>query len=298
MSAPLAPQPFLSRSLRSTPSLGTLTLPSPRGVSPAFSESSVISSSDFIARSPRPRFFEDLPPPSPPPTGPLPEVPSHGPYSHLVPQIKRGRQSPFPTQGVLPVQEVSRLIERTERRRLEAQVGIQPESMDDDINNDVHDDLLQLTDGVVLVPPSLPHSDVQEDDYDWPDDESVRPDVAQFYFYESPSSSGITSSRVAPGPSPDEPDDFSTYKFPFVRSFSSENLPPSPMTPAVPSGIHSYYFEHGRDGGGEDGEGRSQFFDEDDENNHVMRTRFVARVADAFHGAEKTRPVPKLLRPF
>jgi hypothetical protein len=297
MSAPLAPQPFLSRSLRSTPSLGILTQPVPRGVSPAFSESSVISSSDFIVRSPRPRFFEDLPPPSPPPTGPLPEVPSHGPYSHLVPQIRRGRQSPFPTQGILPVQEVSRLIERTERRRLEAQVGIQPESMDDDINNDVLDDLPQLTDRVVLVPPS-PHSDIQEDEYDWPDDESVRPDVAQFYFYESPSSSGITTSRVAPGPSPDESHGFSTYKFPFVRSFSSENLPPSPMTPAVPSGIDSYYFEHGQDGGGEDSEGRSQFFENDDADNHVMRTRFVARVADAFHGAEKTPAVPKLLRPF
>jgi hypothetical protein len=169
--------------------------------------------------------------------------------------------------------------------------------MDVDINNDLHDDPPQLTDRVVLVPPSRP-SDVQEDEYDWPDDESVRPDIAQFYFYGSPSSNGITTSRVAPGPSPDEPDDFSTYKFPFVRSFSSENLPPSPMTPAVPSGIDSYYFEHGRDGGGEDGEGRSQFFDDDDENNHVMRTRFVARVADAFHGAEKTRPMPKLLRPF
>jgi hypothetical protein len=298
MSAPLAPQPFLSRSLRSTPSLGTLTPPVPRGVSPAFSESSVISSSDFIVRSPRPRFFEDLPPPSPPPTGPLPEVPSHGPYSHLVPQIRRGRQSPFPTQGILPVQEVSRLIERTERRRMEAQVGIQPESMDGDINNDVHDGLPQLTDRVVLVPPSPPHSDVQGDEYDWRDDESVRPDIAQFYFYESPSSSGISTSRVAPDPSPDEPDDLSSYKFPFVQSFSSENLPPSPMTPAVPSGIHRHYFEHGRDGGGEDGEGRSQFFDDDDENPHVMRTRFVARVADAFHGAEKTRPVPKLLRPF
>ena len=220
MSAPLAPQPFLTRSLRSTPSLGTLTPPIPRGVSPAFSESSAITSSDFIV-SPRPRFFEDLPPPSPPPTGPLPEVPSHGPYSHLVPQIRRGRQSPFPTQ---PVQEVSRLIERTERRRLEAQVGIQPENMDVDINNDLHDDPPQLTDRVVLVPPSRP-SDVQEDEYDWPDDESVRPDIAQFYFYGSPSSNGITTSRVAPGPSPDEPDDFSTYKFPFVRSFSSENLP-------------------------------------------------------------------------
>lgn len=171
--------------------------------------------------------------------------------------------------------------------------------MDDDINSDLHDDLLQLTDRVVLVPPSPPHSDVQEDEYDWRDDEPVRPDIAQFYFYESPSSSGITTGRVAPGPSPDEPDDFSTYKFPFVQSLSSENLPPSRMTPAVPSGIRSYYFEHGRDGGGEDAEGRSQFFDDDDdENNHVMRTRFVARVADAFHGVEKPRPVPKLLRPF
>lgn len=295
MSAPLAPQPFLSRPLRSTPSLGTLTPPVPRGVSPAFSESSVVSSSDFIVRSPRPRFFEDLPPPSPPPTGPLPEVPSHGPYSHLVPQIRRGRQAPFPTQGILPVQEVSRLIERTERRRLEAQAGLQPESMDDDINNDILDDLAQLTDRVVLVPPS-PHGDVQEDEYDWPDDESVRRDIAQFYFYEPPSSSGITTSPVAPGPSPDESDDLSMYKFPFVRSLSSENLPPSPMTPAVPSGIDSYYFEHGQDGGG-NGDARSQFFDED-ENNQVMRTRFVARVADAFQGPEKTRAVPKLLRPF
>lgn len=172
-------------------------------------------------------------------------------------------------------------------------MGVQPESMDDDINSDIHDELPQLTDRVILVPPP-PHGDVQEDEYDWPDDESVRQDIAQFYFYESPSSSGITTSRVASGSSPN---DLSTYKFPFVRSFSSENLPPSPMTPAVPSDIHSYYIEHGQDGG-EDGEGRSQFFDDDDENNHVVRTRFVARVADAFHGTEKTRPVPKLLRPF
>jgi hypothetical protein len=63
----------------------------------------------------------------------------------------------------------------------------------------------------------------------------------------------------------------STYQFPFAQSFSEsfETLPPSPMTPAVPAGIHSYCFEHGRDGGGEeDGEGRLQFFD-DDENPHV-----------------------------
>ncbi len=293
MSAPLAPPPFLSRSLRSTPSLGTLTPPHPRGVSPAFSDSSVMSSSDFIAPSPRPRFFEDLPPPSPPPTGPLPEVPSHGPYSHLVPQIRRGRQSPFPTRGVLPVQEVSQLIERTERRRLESQVEIQPESLDD---GDVHNALPQLTDKVVLVPPLPPHSDVQDGEYDWPDDESVRPDIAQFYFYSNPS--GITAGGAAPRPSPHEPDDLSTYKFPFVRSFSSENLPSGPMTPAVPSDIHNYYFEEpGRDGGSEEGEGRSQFFDDDDndERNHAVRSH-VAR-GDAFHSVEKTRLVPKL-RPF
>jgi hypothetical protein len=34
-------------------------------ISPAFSESSILSSSDFIVRSPRWRFLEDLPPPSP-----------------------------------------------------------------------------------------------------------------------------------------------------------------------------------------------------------------------------------------
>ena len=90
--------------------------------------------------------------------------------------------------------------------------------------------------------PPPPHSDVQEDEYDWPDDESVRPDIAQFNFYESPNSSGITTSRVAPGPSPNEPDNLSTYKFPFFQSLSSENVRPSPMMPAVPSDIHSYYY--------------------------------------------------------
>ncbi len=162
--------------------------------------------------------------------------------------------------------------------------------MGDAINSDVHDDLPQLTDRVVL-----PRGDVQEDVYDWPDNESVRPDIAQFYFYESPSP-GITAGQVAPRPSPDEPTDLSTYKFPFVRSFSSEYLPSSPMMPAVPSDIHSYYFEEpSRDGGGKDGEGRSQFSDDDDEHNRVVRsTRFVARVTDAFHGAEKTRVAPKL----
>ena len=293
MSAPSASQSFLSPSPRSAPSLGILTIPPPRGVSPAFSESSVLSSSDFIVPSPRPRFFEDLPPPSPPPTGPLPEVPLHGPYSHLVHQIKRGRQPAFPTRGILPEQEISRLIERTERRRLEAQMEAQAESVGDNIGSDVYDDLPQLADRVVLVPPSPPLDDSKEDEYDWPDDESVRPDIAQFYFFESPSHSGSPAGRVAARPSPDEPDDLSTYKFPFVRSLSSENIPASPITPSVPSDIHSYYSEDAsRYGDGEDREGRLQIFD--DEHNRAMRARSMAR---ADQGVEQNRPVPKL-RPF
>jgi hypothetical protein len=292
MSAPSASRHFLSPNLRSTPSLGSLTPPPPRGVSPAFSESSVVSSSDFIVPSPRPRFFEDLPPPSPPPTGPLPEVPFHGPYSHLVPQVKRGRQAPFPTRGVLPVQEASQLIERTERRRLGAQMEMPGENVDGAINSGVYDDLSQLSNRVVLVPPSPPH-DNSQDEFDWPDDESVRPDIAQFYFFETSSPGGGGAGRIAPL-SPDEPDDLSTFKFPFVRSLS-ENIPASPITPSVPSDIHSYYSEGpGRDGGGEDVEGRSHFFD--DEHNRAMRARLTVR-ADAFQGTEKTRPVPKL-RPF
>lgn len=211
----------------------------------------------------------------------------------MVPQVRRGRQPPFPTRGILPVHEVSRLIERTERRRLEAQVEIQAEFMDD-TSSDTHDDLPQLVDRVVLVPPSPPHDDSVEDEYDWPDDESVRPDIAQFYFYGSPNPI-VSAGQVAPQPSSDELDDLSSYKFPFVRSLSSENIPASPMAPSVPSDIHSYYSEEpGRDGGGEDGEGRTHFFD--DEHSRAMRGRLAVR-ADAFQGAEKTRPVRKL-QPF
>jgi hypothetical protein len=193
-------------------------------------------------------------------------------------------------RGILPVEDVSRLIERTERRRLEAQA----ESVNDATGSDVYGDVPHLANRVVLVPPSPPHDDSQEDEYDWPDDESVRPDVAQFYFFESPGPNDSAAGRVAPHPSPHEPDDLSTYKFPFVRSLSSENIPASPMTPSVPSDIHSYYEEASRDGGGEDSEGRSQFFD--DEHDLAMRARLTVR-ADTFQCAEKTRQVPRL-RPF
>lgn len=140
--------------------------------------------------------------------------------------------------------------------------------------------------------PPQPHSDVQEDEYDWPNDEFIRLDIVQFYFYEPPSSSSITTSHVAPSPSPNEPDDLSTYKFPFFWSFSSENIPLSSMMLAMPSDIHNYYIEHGWDVG-EEGEGRSQFFfnDNNDENNHVMQMHFVAHVVNVFHGAKKTQLV-------
>jgi hypothetical protein len=168
------------------------------------------------------------------------------------------------------------------------------ESVDDAINSDVYDDLSQLSNRVVLVSPSPPHDDSQEDEFDWPDDESVRPDIAQFYFFETSSPGGGGVGRIAPL-SPDEPDDLSKFKFPFVRSFPSENIPASPITPSVPSDIHSYYSEGpGRDAGGEDIEGRSHFFD--DEHSRAMRARLMAR-ADAFQGTERNQPVPKL-RPF
>jgi hypothetical protein len=242
--APSESRPFISRTLRPTPSPLTLTpyaSPLPHGIAPGLSESSIVSSSEFIFPNPRPRFFEDLPPPSPPPTCPLPDVPSQGLYSQPIPLIKRGRQPPFPPRGILPVQEASRLIERTERTRQEARqarlaelqaealMKIQAESMGDVISDNVHgDDLAWLAEGVSLVPPSPRPPD---DDYDWPDDESVRPDIAQFYLYAPPSPSG-GAGEVATRLSPDVPDDErSTYTYSYAASSSSVDMRASAMAP-------------------------------------------------------------------
>ncbi|KAH8980153.1 hypothetical protein EDB86DRAFT_575544 [Lactarius hatsudake] len=304
MSAPSDSRPFLSPMTRSrlTPSPG---IPNARGASPSLSDISIISSSEFIVPSPRPRFFDELPPPSPPPTCPLPDVPSSYGFSsqQQIPHIKRGRESPFPARGILPAEEASRLIEGTLRARREALLARLADSEaesrvaemssggngDDDGNGneldvDVDDndvpDLPWLTEDVPTPSASLPLEQQHEDEQDWPDDESVRPDVAQFYLY-APSGNNnnggvggreeIVARRRR---TPDAPhDERSTY----TSSFAASTV-----------------------GGGDaadDGEAtgsRASFVD--DERSHSMRARLVARV-DALYGAEKLLPVPKL-RPF
>jgi hypothetical protein len=95
--------------------------------------------------------------------------------------------------------------------------------------------LVCLTDRVVLVPPSPPHSDVQEDEYDWPD-------IAPFYFYESPAPVALLRVVLHPAPSLMG---LTTSPRTNFRSLShsrpkpSPRAEPSPMTPAVLSNIHS-----------------------------------------------------------
>ncbi|KAH9047103.1 hypothetical protein EDB84DRAFT_1557901 [Lactarius hengduanensis] len=294
-----------------------------RGVSPSLSDISIISSSEFIVPSPRPRFFDELPPPSPPPTGPLPDVPSYGFFSQQqIPHIKRGRESPFPARGILPAEEASRLIEGTLRARREALLArlanseaesraaeMNPGGNGDDDGNgnepevDVDDndvpDLPWLTEDVPTPPASLLLEQQREDEQDWPDDESVRPDVAQFYLY-APSgnsnSGGVGGSEdivARRRRTPDAPhDERSTYTDSYAASTAGRG--------DARADIESYYFgvpDAAGDDSADDGEAtesRASFVD--DERSHSMRARLVARV-DALYGTEKLPPVPKL-RPF
>jgi len=161
--------------------------------------------------------------------------------------------------------------------------------------DDRDDDLPWLAERVALVPPSPPRDQQQEDDCAWPDDESVRPDTAQFYLYAPPSLSGGTG-RVIKHPSPDVPDDErSTYTLSY--SASPAHMRASAMTAPVYSDIHSYYFgEPDRDeGGGSERLLRARFVD-DDEASQGMRARLMPPT-DALYYPEKIPPVPKI-RPF
>ncbi|KAI0247520.1 hypothetical protein BJV78DRAFT_1244607 [Lactifluus subvellereus] len=309
MPPPSDPRPFLSRTPRTTPSplmLTPSTSPPQHRASPALSESSIVSSSDFIVPSPRPRFFEDLPPPSPPPTCPLPELPSQDFPSQLIPTIGRGRQLPFPARGILPVHEASRLIERTERTRQEVlqvrhaagQAEVPSVTIGDVINADVYgdenNDLTRPVETVAPMPPSPTLEQTHEEERDWPDDESVRPDVAQFYLYASPSPKEATAHR-----SPDVPDDErSTYTYSFARSSPSPPPPDMRASTTIPSArsdVLSYYFEElDRDRVGGDRE-RSSLVDR--ERSRELRARLLARV-DALYSGDRIPPMPKLRQPF
>ena len=305
MSSPSDSRPFLS------PAPRPRTAPSPkpaflRGASPSQSDLSIISSSEFIVPSPRPRFYDELPPPSPPPTGPLPDVPpSGGLYAQPIPSIKRGREAPFPARGVLPAEEASRLIETTLRARREALLARLADSgtgnrdsefVGVDNDNIVPDMPWLAAETAPMPPPSPPPEEQREVEEDWPDDESVRPDIAEFYLYEpdgnrvSASIGGRADIVAGRRRSPDAPhDERSTYTYSYTPSTSGD----------ARGDVESYYFgapsdDEGVDDHSTEAQSRASFVD--DERSHNMRERLIARV-DALYGAEKVPPVPKL-RPF
>jgi hypothetical protein len=307
------PLPFLSRTVRTTPSplmFAPSTSPAIHRASPAISESSIVPSSDFIVPSPRPRFFEELPPPSPPPTCPLPDLPSHDLPSQKLPAVGRGRQLPFPTRGVLPVQEASRLIERTDRTRqdvlqkrlvtvqAEAQTKVPSGTVGNVVDDEDEDGGLPwLADRVPPMPPSSLER-THEDELDWPDDESVRPDVAQFYLYASPGHKG-GEREATKHHSLDVPDDErSTYTYSFAASLQSADGRASGTIPSERSDVLSYYFdEPDRDNATEDKERFSRSSVADNERSREMRSRLIARI-DTLYDADKIPPVPKLRQPF
>jgi hypothetical protein len=274
-----APPPSDSRPFLSPVARSRVNPPFLRGVSPSLSEFSIISSSEFIVPSPRPRFFDELPPPSPPPTGPLPDLPpSHSLYTQPIPSIKRGREAPFPARGVLPAEEASRIIESTLRARREALLARLADT-ESRGNGDELDDVPELP---WLTEAAVPPSPPPEDEQDWPDDESVRPDIAQFYLYDDDDGDVRRRRRT-----PDAPlDERSTY----TDSYAGDGG-------AARGEVESYYFGGAaRDDDDDDGESQSRASFVDDERSRGMRARLIARV-DALYGAEKVPPVPQL-RPF
>ncbi|KAI0029693.1 hypothetical protein K488DRAFT_88476 [Vararia minispora EC-137] len=156
-----------------SPSLSPSPLPSSAYIVPSPSATPAPPPLDFSAPRPshlrvqvpspsRARFsFADLPPPTPPPTGPLPDVPgadttlapprfppsafagsrSTSPipvpgirsgrasplFAQPIPNIQRGRESPFPARPVLPQEESAQLVRRTSRTRRLPAVRIEDE---------------------------------------------------------------------------------------------------------------------------------------------------------------------------
>jgi hypothetical protein len=158
-------------------------------------------------------------------------------------------------------------------------------------------DLPWLADRVAPMPPS-PSPSVErthEDELDWPDDESVRPDVAQFYLYASPSPKGGERQHH----SLDVPDDErSTYTYSFAASLQSADARASGTMPSERSDVLSYYFgEPDRDSATEDKERLSRSSVSDSERSREMRSRLIARI-DALYDADKIPPVPRLRQPF
>jgi hypothetical protein len=225
----------------------------------------------------------------------------------MSPAVGRGRQLPFPTRGVLPVQEASRLIERTDRTRqdvlqkrlITVQAEVPSGTVGTVVNDDGDDgDLPWLVDRVAPMPPSPSLERTHEDELDWPDDESVRPDVAQFYLYALPSPKG-GEREVTRHHSLDVPDDErSTYTYSFAASLQSADVRASGTVPSERSDVLSYYFdEPDRDGATEDKERLSRSSVADSERSREMRSRLIARI-DALYDADKIPPVPRRRQPF
>lgn len=190
-------------------------------------------------------------------------------------------------------------------RHAAGQAGAQAEvpsvtlgDVNDEVYGDENDDLTRPVETVAPIPPSPTLEQTHKEERDWPDDESVRPDVAQFYLYASPSPRGGNGEAPAPF-SPDVPDDErSTYTYSFARSSPSPDMRASATIPSARSDVLSYYFEElDRDGAGGDKKRLSRSSPVDNERSREMRARLLARV-DAMYGEDKVPPMPKLRQPF
>ncbi|KAA1470957.1 hypothetical protein DENSPDRAFT_871283 [Dentipellis sp. KUC8613] len=284
------------------------------------SDYTVVPSADFIvpspsyapgrrsiaANNPRAHFGQyDLPPPSPPPRGPLPSVPSglhldptqlplpYSPggrspslsprsasplFSQPIPAIQRGRETPFPARPVLPPQESSELVRRTTTAARNVVWKQQREGVPDILIN-VED----ATDDGGSVIRADPGPDF---------DPHVRPDIAQFYFAHAAEREGAPSGRVSPSGMPYDRDAESVY-VDDDRSLYPDDAR-TLETHRRRSAVDSYYFDS------EAGQQRMSVWSRrasfmDDEKSGEVRSRLITRVGQMHQ--EEVPPVPKI-RPF